>query len=134
VEAPWYPRDLRDPPTQAQLDIPLPRHPAAPSIARRELTRFFARRLGEGLVTDMSIVANELVGNAVAHGEGAIRMQVRATGRRASLEVSDEGHGFIAPRDPPSHKGLAIVDALAESWGVRGGSTHVWCNFPAHPR
>jgi anti-sigma regulatory factor (Ser/Thr protein kinase) len=133
VDAPSHWRNMRGPPTQARLDLELPRHAAASSMARRELTRCFAPRLDDALVTDMTIVANELVANALTHGTGAISMRVRATGQRVSMQVSDEGDGFTAPGDPEPHKGLAIVDTLADSWGVRAGSTHVWCRF-ALPR
>jgi len=122
-------RDVRGPPTQAKLDLALPRHAAATSIARREVVRCFSVRLHEQLVADMTITVNELVSNALTHGVGGIRLLIYDLGDHVRLEVSDEGDGFLVPHDPLSHKGLAIVDQLADQWGVRSGSTHVWCSF-----
>ena len=126
--------DPRDPPTRAKLDLVLPRHPAAASIARRELVRCYTRRLDEALLIDITIATNELVSNALEHGVGAIRMQIQALGDHVRLEVSDEGDGFMAPSEPDAHRGLAIVDSLADDWGVKFGSTHVWCDFAIAPR
>jgi len=125
----------RPPPAQARLDLTLPRHPAALSMARRELARCFASRLSEPLMADVTIAANELVGNALEHGVGAIHLQAQDVQDHLRLEVSDEGNGFLAPRHPDSHKGLAIIDSVTTKWGVNPGSTHVWCHFEiAGPR
>ena len=45
--------------------------------------------------------------------------------------MTDNGDGFAyTPPDLTSHaprgRGLAIVDALVTSWGIRHGSTQVW--------
>ena len=48
---------------------------------------------------------------------------------RVRGEVDDEGHGVQAIREGKPMgpvPGMELVDALANSWGVEGGSTHVW--------
>ena len=50
---------------------------------------------------------------------------------RLLVEVIDEGNGFertIRQRDFPSigGRGLAIVDAEANRWGIQAATTNVW--------
>ncbi len=79
---------------------------------------------------------SELVTNAVLHGIGTIELRMQADEHRVTGEVIDEGGGFAclmrkegAPDDLGGW-GLSIVGALAESWGVRAGATHVWFTIP----
>ncbi|MEQ7126904.1 ATP-binding protein [Actinopolymorpha sp. B11F2] len=77
---------------------------------------------------DALIVLSELVGNALRHARPlpAGTLRVRWTRRSAELEVAvTDGGGATYPRnlDLPASalggRGLAIVDQLAENWGVR---------------
>src|SRR4051812_5779258 len=97
----------KSPVKPAKLDIGLPRHLAAGSIARREIGRCFGERLADMLVVDLKLVANELVTNAVVHGVGEISISVHAMPDHVRVEVIDEGDGFAIPSDPTSEKGLA---------------------------
>jgi anti-sigma regulatory factor (Ser/Thr protein kinase) len=123
----WLPRSrIR----QVKLEIGLPRHLAAGSIARREIQRCYAENLTETVMTDVKLAANELVTNAVVHGIGEIHLSVQSTADHVRIEVIDQGDGFKVPGDATCEKGLAIVDQLAERWGVlAAGSTHVWCHI-----
>ena len=71
------------------------------------------------------LLTSETVTNAFTHGRSEARLCARAVarGRRVRVEVSDDDsrHPQRAPRDEDSlsGRGLALVDALAASWGVR---------------
>jgi anti-sigma regulatory factor (Ser/Thr protein kinase) len=87
--------------------------------------------VGEDELRDATILASELVSNAVRHGRGRIKLQVRVDDDRVLVEVIDEGEG-LAPsiRDRDLEKvggwGLRAVDAAASRWGAYEGTTHVW--------
>ena len=81
---------------------------------------------------DLRIVVTELITNAVRFGpEQPIVLAIRIhPDGSLSGEVSDGGAtGVHIDRDRPPEDGgmgLQIVDALAQSWGVRSRSTDVW--------
>ena len=74
--------------------------------------------------------------NAYQHGPGgdaALRMAVLATDDVVRVEIGDVGDGFDPsvleqlPSTAGRGKGLKIVGALADRWGVeRGVGTTVW--------
>jgi signal transduction histidine kinase len=93
-----------------------------------------------------------LVGNAVEHGAGVVRLSARPDGDLMALVVSDEGGGFgdeVLPRaterfvrgpgSAGAGLGLAIVAAVAEahhgSVGVADvpGGAEAWISLPAVP-
>ncbi len=113
------------------LDVPLPRTTAAAPTARDHVRRAFGDVLAPERVADVQLAVTELVANAVAHGTGGIRLRVRVEAGRLYGEVIDEGGGFeheIRERTPSevTGRGLGIVAALADEWGIHEGSTHVW--------
>jgi anti-sigma regulatory factor (Ser/Thr protein kinase) len=90
---------------------------------------------------DALVVLSELVGNALRHARPlrAGTLRVRWTRRRDDLEVAvTDGGGPTYPRnlDLPASalggRGLAIVDELSETWGVRRepDSTTVYAVLP----
>ena len=106
--------------------------------AVRDGRRFVHRRavaLGAvALADDAALVAAELLANAVQHGAPPVVVCARGDSTALSLEIRD-----ASPRSPirpalstsnMTGRGLALVDALSASWGVRreddGGKT-VWC-------
>ena len=70
-----------------------------------------------------------------ADGRGAIGLELRVAGDVARLAVTDDGPGFdaeVAEADPLSEsgRGLFIVDALADRWGVDSGDrTRIWAEL-----
>ncbi len=66
-------------------------------------------------VTTLTVLVNELVSNAIKHGKGEIHLQFAVRGKRALLEVRDQGPGFPHPFDASTsaNTGLELVLALA---------------------
>jgi anti-sigma regulatory factor (Ser/Thr protein kinase) len=104
----------------------------APLVARREVGRL-RNRLGSRC-EDALLVVSELVTNGVVHGPASSDLILEVTVRagRIRIQVSDSGPCFEGdPRLPFSDgRGLLIVEALADEWGVlrRDGCT-VWAEL-----
>lgn len=113
------------------LRLEIPRDPEAPAVARSALNQL-PHAIGPELRTDAELLLSELVTNSVLHGSGehvVVLIDPEPAGR-LRCEVVDAGEGFV-PRGRDHDQaiggwGLDLVDRLAESWGVREGSTHVW--------
>jgi anti-sigma regulatory factor (Ser/Thr protein kinase) len=131
-------------------EVPMPREtwtaawdlPAGPTAAAaaRELTRAALRgwTVGEAAdIDDVVLMVDELVTNAVVHGAGPVRLQLRRTGVSLVGEVSDAGPALpAAPPDQQAHaesgRGLWLVAMLSADHGVRPepyGKT-VWFRRP----
>ena len=96
--------------------------------------------ISEEQVFDVVLVAAELIGNAMSHArpmpDGAVRVQWDLRDRRARIEVHDGGGPTVPTLRPadsaqPDGRGLAIVAALADSWGYerREGCCVVWAEL-----
>jgi anti-sigma regulatory factor (Ser/Thr protein kinase) len=79
---------------------------------------------------DCALMATELVTNALLHGRGDITLTVGCRDSGAvRIEVRDAGssewggtlHPAHADSDRETGRGLRIVEALAEDWGVEAG-------------
>ena len=114
----------------AAVHLRLDRKADAVAIARDAAFAFRSTLTPERL-DDLRLVLSELVTNAISHGEGPT-IDVRLTGDGPVVrgEVVDQGDGFAVPPprtlDAPGGRGLAIVGALSQHWGIERGSTHVW--------
>jgi anti-sigma regulatory factor (Ser/Thr protein kinase) len=101
----------------------------------RQLVRaLLGGRLGV-LRDDAVLVADELVSNAIQHGEGprTCRFTVIDEGWGLRAEVTDMGPGEPHLRTPDSTggRGLLLVDRLANAWGVHWFGRHktVWAEM-----
>ncbi|MEU3991404.1 ATP-binding protein [Streptomyces platensis] len=95
-----------------------------------------------GLIEDAVLIAGELATNTVRHTKGTgdyFELALRRRNGILVLEVADSYQWRMpelqkpAP-DAPSGRGLLLVDALSENWGVRPrdpGKT-VWAHLPLH--
>jgi hypothetical protein len=108
----------------------LPRDPRAPGIARATLRTVLAAHDLAPLTPTAELVAAELLANAHLHTSGpyALRLLGRESGR-LTVGVWDSDPrvppGFTAdaapegvPEDAECGRGLRIVRACADSWGV----------------
>ncbi|WP_344514515.1 ATP-binding protein [Dactylosporangium maewongense] len=128
-------------PLTAHFDLPI--SDGAPAIARRAMVSTFA---GWGLTDadwiDRAMLAvTELVTNAVRYGGGRVVLALQADERHVTISVADGS--AVVPRMPAdadtidrdSGRGIAIIAALAERWGVEDheGGKRVWVRLPPHP-
>lgn len=106
------------------LSVELPPDATAPAVARHSLDRI-TRGLPAEVIEDAALLTSELVSNALRHGRPPFIFEARRTGRHLRIGVHDPGEQRpdLPARPPsvdqPSGRGLIILDALAESWGVR---------------
>ncbi|MFF9570870.1 ATP-binding protein [Streptomyces sp. NPDC014685] len=93
---------------------------------------------------DVLLCVSELVTNAVLHGVPPgrglrVHLYWEQAGGVLRIEVHDSGDGEVRPRDPGAApdeeggRGLLLVAALADRWGVgeRNPGKVVWCEFGA---
>ena len=69
----------------------------------------------------MALLVNEMVSNAVKHGNGTIQVNLKSRNGTATLEVLDDGPGFPAGFDPEkeSNTGLDLILNLGR-WDLGG--------------
>ncbi|MFJ3788051.1 ATP-binding protein [Kitasatospora sp. NPDC090091] len=109
-----------DPTREFRLDLFPPAVPEIVGVLRR-LLRDTLR--GLGLDADPAcLILSELVTNALVHGVGAPAVVVELRGGRLHIAVSDASPAPVARPAPDvsrtSGRGLDLVDALADEWGV----------------
>lgn len=112
--------------------------PASAAIARRNVADALQRAgLTADQAFDAALIASELVGNAVRHGRplpsGNITVEWQLSADSYYIGVTDGGNPpAVAPKDAgvlaTSGRGLMIVAALSQDWGVinNGNTTTVW--------
>ena len=84
------------------------------------------------------LVASELVTNAVQHAHTPLRLEVTAKEHTLTVAVTDglpDDNTHMKKTSSTSHRengrGLVLIDALCESWGITRGesSKSVWANI-----
>ncbi|WP_448332329.1 ATP-binding protein [Streptomyces sp. DSM 41534] len=115
--------------------------PTAISVtrARRHAARLIADWGHPALADDVSLIVSELATNAMRHGSipgRLFRVQLTLTKTRLRIAVSDpRGERLPRPRHPSPRdrhgRGLLIVRALADRWGVRERTTgkEIWAEL-----
>lgn len=70
----------------------------------------------------VALVVSELVTNALLHGDGPICVCLERRGGQVGVAVSDAGSDPVRRRTGSPHdergRGLLVVDALTDNWGV----------------
>ena len=129
-----------------ERDFPADLH--APAAARSFATQVLATTISAPVPTvlcdDVELVVSELVTNAVRAGCGSVRVEVRVVDAepaeprvRVAVRVTDDAEGWPQQRDAPitdvGGRGLALVSAVAETWGVRmsDATKTVWAELTA---
>lgn len=119
----------------------LPARGASVAAARRRLCELlYEWGVAEPVRNDAALVVSELFTNALVHTDSTeIACRVQATSETVYLAITDQGCGASGPevREPEeaeNGRGLLLVNALAELWGVRVehdcGRT-VWAVLPS---
>ena len=132
----WTPRSRWTPVTLAA-------EPASGAAARR-----FVQRTLAGVPADperldiLVLLCSELVTNAVLHAAAPSQMRLRLRDGRVRLEVHDASSQVPVPRaqdlDAANGRGMVLVDALSDSWGVEVGDgllaegKTVWVELALH--
>ncbi|MFE5736904.1 ATP-binding protein [Streptomyces celluloflavus] len=133
-------------PAEAQLPAithRFPRHRRSAGRARQVFREAVRWGLDPGLTDTAELLLGELAANAVlaATGPGRqIEVRFGLTEGALTLEVADAGDGEPVVRDPAvwdEHgRGMVLVAALAEEWGVRpryGVGKSVWVALKVTP-
>ncbi|MQS37644.1 ATP-binding protein [Streptomyces katsurahamanus] len=104
----------------------------------RRIERAHLRLWGaDRLVGTADILVTELVTNAFEHGRGPVEVRLWCTASRFWLRVGsgsrieiDEGWLEALDEDlAQTGRGLLLVDAFADSWGLSDDRTWVWCSL-----
>ncbi len=114
--------------SQVQRIITLINDEKAPGQARRAVRNALLAWEYDACVADVAtLLASELVTNAIRHASASIRVKVRfaITGEVLAVEVYDESPVKpvlkTAPVDAESGRGLGIIEAVAAEHGGRCG-------------
>ncbi|MBV9213276.1 MAG: SpoIIE family protein phosphatase [Actinobacteria bacterium] len=117
------------------FELTLENRPQAAAAARAAVGRL-AGTLQPHVVDDLKVLVTELVSNGCRHAGGeTLWVDVGVADWVVTISVRDGGHGF-EPAEPSrdldveSGRGLFIVDALADRWGVDSSAgTRVWAEM-----
>ena len=119
------------------LEVTLSPDLSAPERARHSIEDA-GKELSEEVLDNVKLLVNELVTNSVKFaGKGKIGLRLVTKDDSVRVEVHDDGPGFAPTRPQPalsdtSGRGLFLVDALADRWGVTlDGTTCVWFEIDA---
>lgn len=116
----------------------LPPRPSSASVARELVISFCSEWHVEGLISDLSLVVSELVGNAIRHAgtDMVVRLALIEGGVR--LEVHDGSTRPLRPRvaapTDEGGRGLLLIAALSSRYGVAGepDGKLVWAELLVH--
>jgi anti-sigma regulatory factor (Ser/Thr protein kinase) len=113
--------------------------PESATVARWLVTDLLRDAVEADVLDTAALLTTELVSNAIRHTRDELTVTVRLAGGRLRVGVADSSHRRpqlvqVGRRDT-SGRGLQLVDALADRWGVdpdeRGLGKTVWFELPA---
>ncbi|WP_432020683.1 SpoIIE family protein phosphatase [Streptomyces sp. 1222.5] len=97
--------------------------PESVAAGREFLSRTLAAWGFAEAMDDARLLLSEVLTNAVQHGQGPIGVHLCRTDADLTVEISDRSPALPQPRqaaeDEESGRGLLLVRALADDWGVR---------------
>ena len=104
-------------------DLRLPASAAAAKAGRAFITGYCSRH-GVSIVAsdDAVLITSELIGNAYLHAGGGTNVSARCRGQVLRIEVTDGSTVHPQLRrgrtEDQNGRGVMIMDALAQDWGV----------------
>ncbi|NJC64588.1 ATP-binding protein [Planosporangium flavigriseum] len=122
--------------------VVVPHHPEGARRARHRLAASLTGLIPAMTLADAVTITAELVGNSVRHASplpgGVVRVAWRLVAGGIEIRVTDGG-AATSPTvrqvgsESPDGRGLAIVAALTQAWGVDrdGLGQCVWARMPA---
>ncbi|MFC3382980.1 ATP-binding protein [Couchioplanes caeruleus subsp. azureus] len=117
--ATWRPPRPHDPATSAE----------GRNWARRTLPEILTSPPRRDLYDDVDLVCTELFSNAVRHGGGLREAQLSNTGDHLRLVAADNDPRGPAVRvrraDQPNGRGMHLIQAIADRWGVHRHHTEI---------
>jgi len=105
--------------------------------AARGFVRHVLRHQHQQTVDAAELMASEVVTNCVRHARTDFELTILSRGQ-IRIEVRDSGQGRPTPLSPSSRersgRGLRIVEAMSDDWGVIPASSGktVWFTVPQH--
>jgi len=117
---------------QGPGQLTVPSLPASVSRIRRFASAACREVAGQSVCETVELLVSEVATNALVHGAGDVRVDVRTQGGAVRIEVSDDSPEVPVPReagpDGESGRGMALVEALSSSWGTdaRADGKTVW--------
>jgi anti-sigma regulatory factor (Ser/Thr protein kinase) len=116
-----------------QIALELPANEEAPARARQAVREAAGAGLPEDDRWRAELIVTELVTNAVVHGPGGpVELALDWGGNGVRGQVQDPGPGIrrsqLVRRRPIDEggRGLFLVDALSDGWGLSEDSSRVW--------
>jgi len=108
--------------TSAAAEAVVPNRPDSTPAARAFLSRLLdGWGVPEDVIDDASLLATELLSNAVKHGSGLVTLRVEVDDGVIQVKVHDDAAGLpvVENSDPTSvrGRGLFIVECVADQWG-----------------
>ncbi len=99
----------------------LPHEPSSAGLARTYLRGVLDDWGTSERIEDAMLLVTELIANAVIHGSAEVRLDVDIEDSVLRVRVADGSP--VLPRKPDasasgSGRGLAIVESLADKWGI----------------
>lgn len=122
-----------------EAHCPLPLGVHAVKVARDFVeSTLRAEGVSPDAISTATLLASELVTNAVLYGYGARALTVRMSGSDLTLAVRDDAPGLPYARTPDDDsevgRGMQVIEACARRWGVdpdpAGVGKTVWCELP----
>jgi anti-sigma regulatory factor (Ser/Thr protein kinase) len=104
--------------------------------AARRFVREVLHDQSRDILEAVELMATELATNCVQHARTSFELTINHGTRQIRIEVRDTGPGRPVPRSPAPRertgRGLRIVEAMSDSWGIDPASTGktVWFTVP----
>jgi anti-sigma regulatory factor (Ser/Thr protein kinase) len=122
----------------AQIALELPCNKDAPARARQAVRDLAEDDLAADDRWRAELIVTELVSNAVRHGPGGpVLLNLDTGGRGVRGQVADPGSGIRKHKlmrrraVDEGGRGLFLVDALSDGWGLSEDHSRVWFEVSA---